>query len=268
MRHPTPIVSWLRLLVLALGVSGCALQDRSPPAGPAVPSLGEAWRAPLVLRPGPVAVNMQAPTRTGQSPGTAGEVFWLSVTALLTFGGSLLDLPNVVARHRTTVLDLPPDCADSWTQLMNRPQWLGPPEERMSALTVLAEAMREDLQRRGQALTIQIEPVAADDPRSAPALADAGARLASPMLAVADVLFGIEPQPRQCRMEMRVSVRMHLEAPAQGPQSPESVSLTRAHAVSVVQWAADPDVASRALQSLLGQIGRDIVGALPASPAR
>lgn len=261
-------------LVLSLALGGCALQPRHPvdpdhpDQSPLPASMGESWRAPLVLRPGAVAVNMQAPTRKGRAPGLAAEVFWLSVTALFTFGGPLLDLPNVVARHQTSELDLPKDCAQSWTQLMTRPQWLAPPEERTSALQALADAMRSDLDRRGQALTIEIEPTSADDPRSTPALAEIGRRLSVPALAVADVLFAIEPQPKQCAMLMRVSAQMHLDTLGADAKPAQAVSFTRATSVAVPQWARDPGVGNEALRGLLDRIGADIVRALPAQPAR
>ncbi len=264
-RHPGFAVRWLAVLILALAVDGCACQDLSPPSGAAPPLLGEAWRVPLVLRPASVAVDMQAPTRVGHTPGLAGEAFWLSVTALMTFGGPLLDLPDVLARHQTKVLDLPPACADSWVQVMNRPPWLGSAETRTSALQFLAEAMRLDLGRRGRALTVELETTPADDPRAPEALVQVGQRLAVPALAVADVRFRIEPQPKQCSMLMRVSVQMHLAQLGADPKSPEAVSMTRAAAVSVTAWATDPEVGTRALQDLVAQMGRAIVSTLPAS---
>lgn len=267
MRRPTFMVYWSRILVLTLAVYGCALQVLSPPKDPAPSSMGEAWRVPIVLRPGPAAVNMHAPTRAGHSPGLAGEVFWLSVTALLTFGGPLLDLPNVVARHQTSVLDLPQECAGSWVQVMNRPQWLGPVEERVSALQLLADAMKLDLERRGQKHTIEIESTGTDDPRGAEALISVGRRLNAPVLAVTDVLFSIEPQPKKCAMLMQVSAQMRLERLDVATKLPEAVAFTKASAVSVTQWATDPALGTRTLQELLGRIGRDIVSALPAASA-
>jgi hypothetical protein len=267
-RHSNPVIGGLRVLALTLAVGGCAVQDLDPPKDSAPSSLGEVWRAPLVLRPGPVAVNMQAPARSGHSSGLGGEVFWLSVTALLTFGGPLLDLPNVVARHQTTVLDLPKECAESWVQVMNRPQWLGPSDARTSALNVLADSMKLDLERRGRTLTIEIDPTSGDDPRSVEALATIGKRHSAAVLAVADVLFSIEPQPKKCAMLMRVSASMHLEKLGIEPRSLEAVTLSKAITLSVTQWDKDPEVGTRALQDLLGRIGQDIISALPPSPAK
>lgn len=268
MGYPNRVVNGLRILVLTLAVEGCAVQDLDPPKDSAPGLLSEAWRAPLVLRPGPVAVNMQAPTRVGNSPGLGGEVFWLSVTSLLTFGGPLLDLPNVVARHKTTVLDLPKDCAESWVQVMNRPQWLEPSEARTSALNVLAHAMNLDLEGRGRRLTIVIEPTSADDPLAMEALAGVGTRLSASVLAVADVLFSIEPQPKKCAMLMRVSAKLQLETLGIEPKRQEAFTLSKASSLSVMQWAMDPEPGTRALQSILTQLGQDIVGLLPASQAK
>ncbi len=258
------VVSVLWILALTLTVEGCAVPNLGPSKVAAPSSLGEAWRAPLVLRPGPVAVNMKAPTRKDLSPGLTGEVLWLSVTALFTFGGPLLDLPNVVARNQTTVLDLPKECAESWGQVVNRPQWLGPPEDRTSALNVLADAIRLDLEQHGRKLTVEIEPTGTDDPRSMEALAGVGRRLSTPVLAVADVLFSIDPQPKTCAMLMRVSANMHLELLGIESKSREALTLGKASSLSVTQWAADPELGTRTLRDLLGQLGRDIVGALPA----
>jgi len=211
---------------------------------------------------------MQPPTRTSRSPGLGGEILWLSVTALLTFGGPLLDLPDVVARHQTTVLDLPKECAQNWVQVMNQPQWLGTSETRTSALKVLADAMKLDLEQRGRRLTIEVEPTPADDPRAIEALATIGTRHSVPVLAVADVRFSIEPRPQTCAMLMQVSANMHLEKLGIEPQSPEALTLSKASALSVAEWAADPEVATRTLQDLLDRMGQDIVSALPASPAK
>ena len=63
---------------------------------------------------------------------------------------------------------------------------------------------------------------------------------------------------------MRVSAHMHLESTNQpGTEMPPafSVSLTRASPVSVMEWGTDPQVGGRALRSLLGQLGQDIVNA-------
>jgi len=128
--------------------------------------------------------------------------------------------------------------------------------------------MRGDLDRRGQKLTIEIEPTAADDARSTQSLVDVGMRLSVPVLAVADVRFSIEPQPKKCAMLMSVSAQIHLEMLGIEAKSTEVVSFTKASAVSVTQWAKDPEVGSRTLRSLLSQIGGDIVSALPASPAK
>lgn len=256
------------MFVLSLAVQGCANQGPQVPNDIAFGATHQEWRAPIVLRPGSVTVNLNAPTRPGYAPGLAKEVFWLSVTALMTFGAPLLDLPNVLERNRTSVLDLPPKCTDNWNEVMNRPQWLGPAEARHSALKVLEDAVKQDLARRGQELTIEIEPAGADDPYGAEALVDIGKRLRAPLLAVADVSFSIEPQPSKCSMLMRVSAHMHLERTAypSSEMTPEfSVALTRASPVSVMEWGTNSEVGGQALRSLLGQLGKDIVTALPRS---
>jgi hypothetical protein len=211
---------------------------------------------------------MRAPTRASHSPGLGGEVFWLSATALFTFGGPLLDLPNVVARHQATILDLPKECAENWVQVTNRPQWLGTSAARTSALDVLADAMKLDLEQRGRKLTIEIEPISADDPRSSEALATIATRHAAPVLAVVDVLFSIEPQPKTCAMLMRVSASMHLDTLGTEPKSLEAIAVSKASTLSVAQWAKEPEVGTRTLHDLLIRMGQDIVSALPASPAR
>jgi hypothetical protein len=88
------------------------------------------------------------------------------------------------------------------------------------------------------------------------------------VLAVADVLFSIEPQPKKCAMLMQVTAQIRLAQFGVATMSPDAVSLSKASAVSVTQWAIDPEFGNRALQGLLGQLGRDMVSALPASPAR
>lgn len=115
---------------------------------------------------------------------------------------------------------------------------------------------------------VVIEPTSADDPLAMEALAGVGTRLSSPVLAVADVFFSIEPQPKTCTMLMRVSARMHLEMLGIEPKRQEAVTLSKASSVSVMQWAADPELGARALQDILSQLGRDIVGTLPASHAK
>lgn len=258
----------LRIVAVILALEGCASQDPGLPKESRPPVLGDAWQAPLVLRPGPVAVNMQARTRASHSPGLGGEVFCLSITALFTFGGSLLDLPNVVARHQTDVLDLPKECAENWVAVMNRPQWLGTSDARTSALDQLAGATKLDLEQRGKKFAIAIEPIPADDPRSTEALTAIGTRHAAPVLAVVGVLLSIEPQPKKCSMLMRVSANMHLEKGGAEPKSLEAIVVNRARTLSVEEWAKDPVVGMRTLDDLLVRMGQDIVSALPASQAR
>lgn len=180
----------------------------------------------------------------------------------------MLDLPNVIARHQTTTPDLPKECAKNWGQVMNRPQWLGTSEARKSALDALANAMKLDLEQRGRSLTVEIEPISADDPRSIEALAMIGTRHAAPVVAVADVLFSIEPQPKKCLMLMRVSASMHLDRLGTEPKSLEALTVSKASTLSIAQWATDPEVGTRTLHDLLVRTARDIVSVLPATPAR
>ncbi|EHR72299.1 hypothetical protein BurJ1DRAFT_3492 [Burkholderiales bacterium JOSHI_001] len=264
-RRSVPVVRVLQTLALTLLVEACAVQDLGPPKHPAPGPPSEARGAPLVLRPGPVAVHMQAPIRSGYGPGLGEEVLWLSVTALLTFGAPLLDLPHVLARHQTTEWDLPKECAQSWDQVVSQEQWLGSSETRTSALKALAEAMTWDLERRGRTLAIEIEPTFADDPRAMEALASMGSRLSAPAIAVADVLLSIEAQPKKCAMLLRVSANLHLEKLHVEPKSQVLGALSQAGSLSVTQWAKDPGLGTRTLQTLLGQLGRDIVTVLPAS---
>jgi hypothetical protein len=128
--------------------------------------------------------------------------------------------------------------------------------------------MKLDLEGRGRGLTIVIEPTSADDPLAVEALAGVGTRLSTPVLAVADVLFSIEPQPKACAMLMRVSAVMHMEMLGIEPKRQETVTLSKANSLSVMQWATDPELGTRALQDILSQLGRDIVSTLPASQAK
>jgi hypothetical protein len=67
-------------------------------------------------------------------------------------------------------------------------------------------------------------------------------------------------------MLMRVSANLPLEKLPLEPTPQEAVAVGRSRVVSVTQWAADPEVRTRTLQELLGQVSRDIADALPASP--
>lgn len=270
--HPSRFGSACSVVVLGLAVEGCVNPGPHPPndiaGGTALSAPYEGQRPPIVLRPGAVSVNMTAPTRPGYTPGLASEVFWLSMTALMTFGAPVLMLPDVLERHRTDVSALPPKCADSWNKVIGGPQWLGPAEARHSALNALEDAVKQDLARRGLELPIEVEPAGAADPHGADALVEIGKRLSAPVLAVADVSFSIEPQQQECAMLMRVSAHVHLVSTNYpGAEMPPafSVSLTRASPVSVMEWGANPEVGGRALRGLLGQLGQDIVNAHPSS---
>ncbi|WP_298828424.1 hypothetical protein [uncultured Piscinibacter sp.] len=192
----------------------------------------------------------------------------MSITGLLTFGGALAQTPDVLERHGTLVLDLPPECADSWVELTvtNPPQWLDPPEVRRTALKLLEEAVRLDLARRGRELTLEVEPKGAANPQGAQALEEVGRRLSAPLLVVADVSFNIEPQPKTCSMRMRVSAEMRLASPGTDVTSTPSVMLDRASSLSVAQWAKNPDIGSQLLRNLVVQLGKDVLDALPKPP--
>jgi hypothetical protein len=273
--RPSSFVSASLALLLILASQGCANQNTLLSKELPLGGTQDAWRAPLVLRPGTVTVDMTAPARKVYSPGLGEELFWMSATALLTFGAALLATPDVIARHEMTVRELPPGCETSWVEVTNRayrPPWLGPAEARNSeelrnsVLKLLEEAVRNDLARRGQELTIEVEPKGANDPQGAQALEDIGRRLSAPALAVADVSFSIEPQPKKCSMQMRVSAQLHLEAPGAKVTPTPGAVLDRSSSLPVEQWAKDPELGGKALRSLVEQLGKDIVNALPKPP--
>jgi hypothetical protein len=165
--------------LLVLASQGCANQNTLISQELPLGDTQDAWRAPLVLRPGTVTVDMTAPARKVYTPGLGEELFWMSATALVTFGAALLAAPDVIARHQMTIRELPPGCESSWAEVTNlayQPPWLGPAgarnseELRNSVLRLLDEAVRKDMARRGQELTIEVEPRGANDPQGARAL--------------------------------------------------------------------------------------------------
>jgi hypothetical protein len=275
--RPSRFVSASLAFLLILASQGCASQNTRlskelPPGGTQY-----AWRAPLVLRPGTVTVDMTTPARKVYTPGLGEELFWMSATALLTFGAAFLAAPDVIARHQMTVLELPPGCETSWVEVTNRAYrhpWLGRAEARNSeelrnsVLKLLEEAVRNDLALRGQELTIEVEPKGANDPQGAQALEDIGRRLSAPALAVADVSFTIESQPKKCSMQMRLSAQMHLDAPGAKVTLTPGAVLDRSSSLPVEHWAKNPEAGGEALRSLVEQFGKDIVDALPKPPRR
>lgn len=225
---------------------------------------------PMFLSLHDVSVTRGAMSSPGAtSSKTAKEVFWLSMTALLTLGAPLLDLPNVLERGKSDA-EGAQRCIDSWNNVLKGVDaWLQSGDLRSHALdTIRVEAMRL-LSRREPLVRIDVAPSEAVSWNRAEAVREMGRRLATSDLIVVDVRLGVAPSSTGCTAEIRAKADVHHERiAAQRPaaalgRSSDVVTLERSEGVDVLQWAAEPDTGRRVLQNVLVQLAQDIVDAYP-----
>ena len=225
---------------------------------------------PLVLSLNEVSVERSGVPSTGTiSTETAKEVFWLSITALLTFGAPLLDLPEVLERGRAGA-GATQRCVDSWKVVLGgADSWLKSSELREYVLdTMRVEALRVGGSREQSVRVDTVSPVEARS-RRAKLIKEAGARLSAPDVIFVDIRLGVEPLATGCTAQFRAKANLRLERtdPGRGVNtkeaSPYASTVEGSEGVDVHRWAAEPDSGRRALRQALVQLAQAIVDAYP-----
>lgn len=223
---------------------------------------------PIVLRMDKVSVQQSGmPSTSGSSGKTAKEVFWLSMTALLTFGAPLLDLPNVLERGAA---DARPArmCLDSWKAILDGPKpWLKSTDVQEFVLqTVRGEAARL-VANRPRPVMVEVAAGGTNDAQGAEAISEIGVRLSTPSLVLTDVSVGVEPLSSGCAALFRATAKLHVESTgAAKGDTPSSATVSKSEAVDVHGWSTDPEVGRRALRIALLQLADEIVKAYPWPP--
>ena len=243
-------------------VSGCG--SIPPAAGPE-----RSLFPPIVLSLDEVSVERSGmPSTSTSSAETAKEVFWLSITALLTFGAPLLDLPQVVERSRAAAGETQ-RCIDSWKVVSGPDSWLKSSELREYVLdTIRVEATRGVGSRETSVRVDVVSPVEVRSKRTK-LIEEAGARLSAADVIFVDVRLGVQPLSTGCTGEFRAKANLRLERtdPVRGADakeaSPYASSVEGTEGVDVQRWAAEPDSGRRVLRQALAKLARAIVGAYP-----
>ncbi|HJW03347.1 MAG TPA: hypothetical protein VJ548_08725 [Azospira sp.] len=222
---------------------------------------------PIVLRLGGISVAQTGMPSPGSSnANTATEVFWLSVTALLTFGAPLLDLPNVLERGDANARNARL-CAESWERVRHGDaSWLKSEDLQGEVLESIRDEVITQLGNHEPAVTVEIAAGGTGLAQRAKAIREIAIRLAAPALILADVRVGIEPG-LECTVRFSSNADMSLEE-TERPGAGGSPEVARPFATvsgssnaDVHQWAAEPEVGRRALRQALLQLAREIARA-------
>ena len=226
--------------------------------------------APVVLRSISTSVDLSAPLRSGYTPGLASELFWLSVTSLMTFGVPLADVPNVLDRHRTTVADLTPGCRADWTEAMKRWSPAAVDETRESVLHDLQSAITKELARLGRDLRVEVADQSTGDADIDGLVRRLAGQLGTSQLLLADISYGVALRPSDCVFVMRALATLHVEI-TDRPATPDParhVTLSTQAIVPVKSWASDPAIEQKTRRDLLEHLGNEVVATLSRSGPR
>lgn len=225
---------------------------------------------PLVLRMGEVTVkNGAMPSTGGHAAKTAREAFWLSVTALLTFGVPLLDLPNVVERgekdSRSVQL-----CLEDWKAVLEGPKSsLKSPEFNDFVMRTIAAETASLLETRAGPVVVRIASSSVTQPGNADALNAIASELSTHSLVLGDVSIDVEPSSLGCVARLQANASLQLvevgtEARDYSGQNSRSLSAVSSTEVADVHgWASEPEVGRRALRLALLQLAEAIVKTYP-----
>ena len=226
---------------------------------------------PIVLRLEPVSLNESGlPSTAASSAKTTQEVFWLSVTSLLTFGAPLLDLPNVLDRGEARAHPIQM-CLKSWDEIRNGPSsWFKSDEIRKFALQTLEQELVRLIAGRALAVKVQTEAGGNNAGQENPATEGEKAGHDKEAGVLANVSILVDPSSsEQCEAQLRLSAKLfsgpHSAAVA-GSKSGELnalLAVSLAEPLAVHEWASDPEVGRTALRIVLLQLATAIADAYP-----
>lgn len=220
----------------------------------------------IILRMNTVALNEQSlPSTSATSAETAKEVFWLSVTALLTFGLPLIDLPNVLERGEANARPIR-ECLESWAVIRNGPNsWLKSADIRDFVLQTLQRDIARLMAEEAHPVRVQTEPNI-NAPQDAPAIKGGTTGLTAHAALLAEVSLVIESSTSaECGAQIRLNANLHTDTDlvALSHSNPSEltnlVTVSGAKAVDVHAWAQDPEAGRIALQIAIRQLASAIV---------
>lgn len=225
---------------------------------------------PIVLRMGEVTVQHDAmPSTDGNAAKTAKEVFWLSVTALLTLGVPLLDLPNVVQRGGADARSVQL-CLESWKAILEGPgSWLKSSEINDFVIRTVEGETARLLETRARPVIVKVASTGATHQGNADALKEIAHQLSTDRLVLGDVSVGVEPLSPGCVARLQATAGLRLaEIGAAASDNEVQVSrplsaVSRSETVDVHGWATEPEVGRRALRLALLQLAEAIVQSYP-----
>ncbi len=225
---------------------------------------------PIVLRMGEVTVQHGAmPSTGGNAAKTTREAFWLSVTALLTFGVPLLDLPNVLERGEkdTRTVQL---CLESWKAILEGPKSpLKSSEFNDFVMRTIAAETARLLETRARPVVVRVASSGATHSGNADALREIASELSTHSLVLGDVSIGVEPFSPGCVARLQASASLQLVevgAAASDYSGQDSRSLSAVSSSEIVDvhgWATEPEVGRRALRLALLQLAEAVVKSYP-----
>jgi hypothetical protein len=246
---------WLAIACVLMFAAGCASIPRGP-EGVANPL------PPIVLLLDDVAVEWSGiPSRSTFSTNTAKEVFWLSITALMTFGAPLLDLPNVIERGRAETAD-DRSCSESWKVVLNGPTSVLKAKDlrELAVDAIRSEAIRL-ISDRGQSVKVEIGRIAGSQRSRANVVGELRSQLSTPNLIVADVRVGVAGEAGCTARFRAIADVRHERLEAAGlwggsETRPSVITVQGSEGFDVKLWAEQPEVGLAALQRALAQVAQ------------
>ena len=225
---------------------------------------------PIVLRMGDVTVQHGAmPSAGGNAAKTAKEVFWLSVTALLTLGVPLLDLPNVLERGGADARSVQL-CLESWKAILEGPgSWLKSSEINDFVIRTVESETARLLETRARPVIVRVGSSGTTHQGNADALREIAHQLSTDRLVLGHVSVGVEPLSPGCVARLQANAGLRLvEIGAAASDNEDQVSgplsaVSRSETVDVHGWATEPEVGRRALRLALLQLAEAIVQSYP-----
>jgi hypothetical protein len=214
---------------------------------------------PIVLRMDAVTVEQRGMPSSDIS---AGEVFWMTITALLSG-----DLPNVLALSSTERCAR--TCLASWKAILEGPKpWLKSADEQAGVLQTVQGETARLVANLARPFLVEVAPADTTEAQRKQAIGDISSRPSTPSLVLTDDSVVVEPLASKCIAKLQAKANMHVETigatkgemPAGAPMS---LVVSKYEAVDVHGWASDPEVGHQALRRALLGLAAEIVKAYP-----
>jgi len=220
---------------------------------------------PIVLRMDGVSVATRGMPSTASSTAKTGqELFWLSVTALLTFGAPLLAVPDVLERGdayaRPARL-----CMESWkTVLEGTQRWLKSGDFQEFVLQSLRGETSRLVAIEARPIAVEVASGGSTDAQRKAIVREIGDRLSARVVLLADVHIDVEPLSYGCSALFRITAS--LQAVSAAMTNGDVVNFTKVSEwapVNVHAWAKDPEEGRDAMRLILPKLADQIVQSYP-----